>query len=290
MKALLGAIEAGGTEFVCAVAEEAGPILVDKRIIPTTTPSDTLAEAIRFFSPYRLRSLGVACFGPIDLKGGTITTTPKAEWSGTEIVRPLQQALNVPVGFDTDVNGAALGEGRYGAGIGKDPLVYVTVGTGIGAGVLISGRPVHGRMHPEAGHMSVKRHPDDLFVGSCPYHSDCLEGLASGPAIHARWGSPGQDIPTRHPAWKLEAYYLAQALCNMILLLSPQRIVLGGGVMHRADLLSLIHDEVRTRLGGYIPPLEASAAIEDLIVPAALGDNAGIIGALVIAQDAAPGD
>lgn len=287
MKPLLGAIEAGGTELVCGVAEVAGPALVEKRVIRTTTPADTLAEAIRFFSAYRLRSLGVACFGPIDLAAGTITTTPKSGWSGAEIVRPLQQALAVPIAFDTDVNGAALGEARHGAGIGKDPFIYVTVGTGIGAGVLITGRPVHGQMHPEAGHMSVKRHPDDPFVGNCPYHSDCLEGLASGAAIHARWGSPGQDLPTGHPAWKLEAYYLAQAACNMIFLLSPQRIVLGGGVMTRGDLFHLVYDEARSRLGGYIPPLEPTAAIEDLIVPASLGDDAGIIGALEMAQDAA---
>lgn len=286
MKSLLGAIEAGGTEFVCAVAEEAGPVLVERRIIPTTTPAQTLAEVVRFFAGYPLRSIGVACFGPLDLEQGTITTTPKPGWSGAEIVRPLLEALNVPVAFDTDVNGAALGEARHGAGVGMDPLIYVTVGTGIGAGVLVAGRPIHGQMHPEAGHMSVKRRSDDSFGGVCPYHSDCLEGLASGPAIHARWGSTGQDIPPGHPAWELEAYYLAQALSNMILLISPERIVVGGGVMRSHDLFQLVHSEVRACLGGYIPRLEAFAAIEDLIVPPSLGDDSGIVGALVMAQEA----
>jgi fructokinase len=290
MNPLLGAIEAGGTKFVCGVAEDPGPDLVGKQVFQTTSPEATLAEVIRFFSAYRLRSLGLACFGPLDLRAGLITTTPKPGWAGVEIVRSLAESLKVPVAFDTDVNGAAIGEGRHGAGIGKDSVVYMTVGTGIGVGVLIGGRPVHGQMHPEAGHMSVKRHPDDPFAGNCPYHSDCLEGLASGSALRERWGSPGQELPVGHQAWNLEAYYLARAMCNLILLLSPERIAVGGGVMNCDGLLGLVQTEVRTRLGGYISPLEASGAIEDLIVPAALGDDAGIIGALEMAQGAAQED
>jgi len=287
MNALLGAIEAGGTEFVCAVAERAGPILAARRVIPTTSPAKTLAEAVDFFSGYRLRALGVACFGPVDLEQGRITTTPKPGWRHAEIVRPLRAALNVPIAFETDVNGAALGEGHHGAGRGRDPLIYVTVGTGIGAGVLVGGRPVHGLMHPEAGHMSVRRHPDDQFPGMCPFHSDCLEGLASGPAIEARWGSSGQDLPVGHPAWSLEAYYLAEALCNLVYVISPQKIVLGGGVMNQAELLSLIRGETQARLGGYLAPLDRPGAIAALVVPAELGDDAGIVGALELARKAA---
>lgn len=284
---LLGAIEAGGTEFVCAVAERAGPALLARQVIPTTTPGDTLSAAVEFLSVHPLRAVGVACFGPVDLAAGRITTTPKPGWREVEIVRPLQEALHTPVAFDTDVNAAALGEGRHGAGRGRDPLVYVTVGTGIGAGALVGGAPIHGLLHPEAGHMSVRRHPDDRFPGTCPYHADCLEGMASGPAIAARWGSPGQRLPAGHPAWALEAFYLAQGLCNIIFSLSPTRIVLGGGVMNREELLPMIWTEVRAGLGGYVAPLEPAGAIEDLIVMAALGDDAGIVGALELAREAA---
>lgn len=287
MKSLLGAIEAGGTEIVCAVAEEPGPALVAKRIIPTTTPKETLSKAVEFFSGYRLRALGVACFGPLDMLEGRITATTKTAWRYAEVVGPLQEALRVPVALDTDVNGAALGESRHGAGRGKDPLVYVTVGTGIGAGILVGGVPVHGLMHPEAGHMSIRRHPDDAFRGVCSYHSDCLEGLASGPAIEARWGTPGKDLSDGHPAWDLEAYYLADALCNMTYVISPQRIVIGGGVMNRVELLPLIRRHTRVSLGGYIAPLDQAEAIEDLIVAAELGDDAGVVGALELAQGAA---
>ncbi len=287
MKTLLGAIEAGGTEFVCAVAEQAGPALAAKRIIPTTTPAETLSEVIRFLSDFRLRSLGIACFGPLDMLEGRITSTTKVAWRGAEIVRPLKDALDVPVALDTDVNGAALGESRHGAGGAKDPLLYLTVGTGIGVGVLVGGRPVHGLMHPEGGHMSVRRHPDDTFGGICSYHGDCLEGLASGPAIEARWGIPGQDLPADHPAWSLEAHYLAEAVCNLVYVITPQRIVLGGGVMNRDELIPSIRRQAQVSLGGYIAPLDSPEAIEDLVVPAVLGDDAGIVGALELAREAA---
>jgi fructokinase len=286
MKALLGGIEAGGTEFVCAVAELPGTDLVTRRTIPTTTPEETIRSVVEFLSSFSLRGLGVACFGPIDLQEGRITTTPKPGWRGVEIVRPLQEALRVPVNFDTDVDGAALGEARHGAGRGRDPLVYVTVGTGIGAGILVGGRPVHGLLHPEAGHMSVARHPEDGFQGSCPFHADCLEGLASGPAIRAHWGSPGQDLPQDHPAWDLEAYYLAEAVCNMIFILSPRRIVLGGGVMNQPRVLPLTRAHIRQRLAGYLAPLDSPEAVDDLVVAAELGDDAGIVGALELAGEA----
>jgi fructokinase len=283
---LLAAVEAGGTEFVCAVAERAGPRLLDRMVIPTTTPAETLLAVIEFLSRYRLKALGMACFGPLDLQLGRITSTTKIAWRNADIGGPLREALGVPIALDTDVNGAALGERSHGAGAGKDPLVYATVGTGIGVGVLVGGSPVHGLMHPEGGHMTVRRHQDDSFAGMCVYHADCLEGMASGPALEARWGARGQDLPVDHPAWELEAYYLAEALCNMIYLITPQRIVLGGGVMNQEGLLPSIRRQVRTSLAGYIAPLDSSEAIADLIVPAGLGDDAGIVGALELAQRA----
>jgi fructokinase len=285
-----GGIEAGGTEFVCAVTTECGVEIGDKIIIGTTTPSQTLERVISFFRRYSLRSLGVACFGPLDLKEGRITTTPKPGWTDTEIVIPLQKALSVPVGFDTDVNGAALGEARHGAGQGKDPLVYMTIGTGIGAGILVHGKLIHGLVHPEAGHTLIRRHPEDPYPGVCPYHSDCLEGLASGPAIERRWGQPGSELSPEHPAWDLEAYYLAQSMCSLICVLSPQRIILGGGVMNQSQLFPLIRAKMRELLGGYIKsPAILSPEVDSFIVPAALGDDAGIVGALELARDSEPG-
>jgi len=289
MSAVYGAIEAGGTKFVCAVAVSPGPDLVTKQIIPTTTPDQTLGKAIEFFRGHPVVALGIACFGPLDLGRGRIGATPKMGWVGAEVVRPFREALGVPIRFETDVNGAALGEARHGAGRGMDPLVYVTVGTGIGVGVLISGRPVHGMMHPEAGHLFVKRHVDDSFHGSCPYHGDCLEGMASGPAIEARWGSPAPALPAGHPAWELEAYYLSQAMCDLIYVVSPRRIVLGGGVMNHEGLLARIRAGTQALLADYVQPLASPRILDDLIVPAALGDNAGIVGALELAFEAAGG-
>lgn len=288
MARLLGGIEAGGTEFVCGVATVRSTDIVDKVIIQTTTPSETLQRVIDFFRGYSLHSLGIACFGPVDLAAGRITTTPKPGWTNTDIVGPLREALGVPIRFDTDVNGAALGEARHGAGQGKDPLVYMTIGTGIGAGMLVNGYLVHGLVHPEAGHTLIRRHPDDRYVGGCPYHSDCLEGLASGPAIERRWGSPGRELAPEHPAWDLEAFYLAQGMCSLVCVLSPQRIILGGGVMNQAQLLPLIRAKTRELLGGYINNSAIlSAEIDTFIVPASLGDDAGIIGALELAGDEA---
>jgi fructokinase len=281
-----GGIEAGGTEFVCAVATQGSMEVADRIVIPTTTPSQTLEQVIGFFGRYSLHSLGVACFGPVDLKEGRITTTPKPGWTDTEIVTPLQKALSVPVRFDTDVNGAALGEARHGAGQGRDPLVYMTIGTGIGAGLLVHGKLVHGLVHPEAGHILIRRHPEDPYPGACPYHGDCLEGLASGPAIERRWGHPGRELHSEHPAWHLEAYYLAQSMCSLICVLSPQRIILGGGVMNQSQLFPLIRAKMQELLGGYInSPAILSPEVDSFIVPAALGDDAGIVGALELARD-----
>ncbi|MBN1313002.1 MAG: ROK family protein [Anaerolineae bacterium] len=286
-----GGIEAGGTEFVCAVAADRGSKLADKTILKTTSPEETLNKVITFFQGYTLNSLGIACFGPVDLANGRITTTPKTEWIDTEIVRPLHEALGVPIRFDTDVNGAALGESRHGAGQGNDPLVYMTIGTGIGAGILVNGTPIHGLIHPEAGHMPVRRHPDDPYQGGCPYHGDCLEGLASGPAIERRWGRSPRDLSPDHEAWPLQAYYLAQAMCTLVCVVSPRRIILGGGVMNQLQLFPLIRAKTRELLGGYInSPAILTSAIEQFIVPPELGDNAGIVGALELAFEVWDGD
>src|SRR5258708_4861136 len=242
---LYGGIEAGGTKFVCAVADHPNSEFFDKTSFPTTMPDETLKRSIEFFKRYSLKALGVGSFGPIDLNlnsptYGYITATPKAGWQNTDLLGPLMNALNVPIGFDTDVNGAALSEFAYGVSNKHDSLVYFTVGTGIGGGIVVDGKPVHGLMHPEVGHIPVKRHPDDSFVGNCPYHGDCLEGMASGPAIRARWGAAAETFPVDHPAWELEAYYLAQAVCSVAYVVSPNRVVLGGGVMHQTQLLPAI--------------------------------------------------
>lgn len=272
---------------MCAVATQRGEA-ADKTIIPTTSPAETIQKAIEYFRPYALRSLGIACFGPVDLAGGRITTTPKPGWQNTEVLRPFQEALGIPIRFDTDVNGAALGEARHGAGQGKDPLVYMTIGTGIGTGLLVNGGLVHGLVHSEGGHIVVRRRPDDTYEGICPYHGDCLEGLATGPAIARRWGRAAQELERDHPAWDLEAYYLAQAMCALVCILSPQRIILGGGVMNQTQLFPLVRAKTREMLNGYInsPAILSDTGLEGLIVPPALGDDAGVIGALELAYDA----
>ena len=290
-------IEAGGTKFVCAAGSGPESILAEARF-PTTTPAATLAAAIEFFQAQQARfgpprAVGIASFGPLDARPGSptygwITSTPKPGWANVNLVGPLRQALGVPAGFDTDVNGAALSEGRWGAGQGLDNLVYLTVGTGIGGGALVDGRPIHGLLHPEMGHIRVPHDwQADPFPGSCPYHADCLEGLASGPAIEARWGRAGSELPSDHPAWTLEAHYLAQGLANLVLSLSPQRLILGGGVMEQAQLFPLIRAEVRRLLNGYIQSPWLEDRLDEYIVPPGLGARAGVLGALALAEAAA---
>ena len=292
-------IEAGGTKFVCAAGSGPGDLLAETRF-PTTTPAATLGAAIEFFQAQRARfgpprALGIASFGPLDPQPGSpsygsITSTPKPGWANVSLLGPLQQALGVPAGFDTDVNAAALGEGRWGAGQGQGNLVYLTVGTGIGGGGLVDGRPIHGLLHPEMGHMRVPHDRSaDPFAGCCPYHGDCLEGLASGPAIEQRWGQPGESLPAGHPAWALEARYLAQGVANLVLTLSPQRIVLGGGVMAQARLFPLIRAEVRRLLNGYIRSPWLEGRLDEYIVPPGLGTRSGVLGALALAEAAAGG-
>jgi fructokinase len=287
---LYGALEAGGTKMVCAVGDEQGNIL-ERVSLPTRTPEETMPEMLAFYRGKDLSALGVGCFGPVDLDRGSptygsILATPKLPWRDYPIVRRFEEALGLPVGFDTDVNAAALGEATWGCTRGLSSSIYVTVGTGVGVGVVIDGRPYHGMMHPEAGHLFVARHPDDpMPQGVCPYHPNCLEGLASGPAIERRWGKKAQELSDRPEVWTLEAYYIAQALCGYMMILSPQRIILGGGVTHQEHLLPLVREEVRRQLGGYLVG-KALDDLEDYIVPVSLNDNQGVMGAVRLAMDA----
>ena len=289
---LYGAIEAGGTKFVCAVGT--GPDdLRATTTFPTTTPEETLARAISFFEeqPARPEALGIGAFGPVDPDPasptyGYITSTPKPGWANTDFAHAMSEALGVPVAFDTDVNAAAVGEHRWGAAQGLDTFVYITVGTGIGGGGLVGGRRLHGLIHPEMGHMFIPRHPDDPFEGTCPFHGDCFEGMACGPAVERRWGQPGHELPPDHPAWEIEAHYLAYGLANIIVTLSPQRIVMGGGVMHQAGLFPLIRTKVQAVLNDYVTSPALGGGIDGYIVPPGLGDRAGALGALALAAEA----
>lgn len=287
---IYGALEAGGTKMVCAVGDETGKILA-RITVPTGTPEETLPPMIDFFRQYPIEALGIGCFGPVDLEKhsptyGRITTTPKLTWQDYNIVGAFRDALRVPVGFDTDVNAAALGEATFGCTRDLEHSIYITVGTGVGVGVIIDGKPYHGMLHPEGGHILLSRHPSDpLPSGVCPYHPNCLEGLAAGPSLEARWGKPGAALSDLPEVWELEAYYIAQALMNYILILSPQRIVLGGGVMKQPTLLPLVRRQVIAQLNGYVQ----GKGLEDpdrYIVSPSLSDNQGILGALQLAKNA----
>lgn len=286
----LGAIEAGGTKFVVAVGNEEGEVL-KRHAFPTTTPQETLGNIFQFFDGENIEALGLGCFGPIDpdLKSetyGYITTTPKPGWRHFNIVGALQEHYpGLPIGFDTDVNGACLGEAYFGAAKGLDSALYLTIGTGIGGGAIVEGNLVHGLLHPEMGHMYLEQREDDHYKGKCPYHGTCFEGLAAGPAVEERWGVKGKDLPVDHPAWDLEAWYIAQALAIYVLTLSPKKIILGGGIMHQSQLFPMIEKYLQERLNGYIQKDEIiTDAIKDYIVWPALGDNAGVCGALALAK------
>lgn len=291
---LWGGIEAGGTKFVCMVGS--GPEGVQaEETFPTTTPDETLGRAVHFFrrqtSGRPLSGLGVASFGPVDLDPasptyGYITTTPKLGWAHTDVVGMLRQALDVPVAFDTDVNCAAYGEYRWGAAQGLAPSIYLTVGTGIGGGIISQGRPLHGLVHPEIGHMLVPHNRErDPYAGCCPYHGDCLEGLASGPALAKRWGRPAESLPGEHPAWELEAHYIALAVTNLVLSCSPRRVVIGGGVMQQRELFPLVRSKVQSLLNGYVQSPQIIQEIDRYIVPPGLGNRAGVLGAIALAMD-----
>jgi len=295
---MVGGIEAGGTKFVCAVG--AGPDAIPARVeFPTTSPSETIGRVVEFFREqakrHPLKAIGIGTFGPVDLDPrsptfGHLTSTPKESWERTDMVGPVRAALGLPVAVDTDVNAAALGEKRWGAAREVDTFVYLTVGTGIGGGGMVEGRLIHGLMHPEMGHMMIPHDRQaDPFEGVCRFHHDCLEGLACGPAIEARWGKRAEHLPANHAAWPLEAKYLALGVTNLINVLSPQRIILGGGVMQQPWVLPLIQREVVRLLKGYFPLPELLQHMDRYLAPPRLGKNAGVLGALALALDLIPG-
>lgn len=284
---LLGALEAGGTKMVMAVGDENGRIL-EQAQVPTQTPSITMPQIIGYFKEKNIEALGIGSFGPVDLDRnsktyGFITSTPKLAWANYDLVGTIRKELNIPIGFDTDVNASALGEATWGSMKGLPSGIYITIGTGIGVGVYSEGKLLHGMLHPEAGHILLNKHPEDTFTGVCPYHPNCLEGLASGPAIEKRWGKKAYELKDQSEVWEMEAYYIAQGLVSYILTLSPHKIVLGGGVMHQEQLFPLIQSKVKELLNGYIKTSQLEH-IEDYIVPAALKDDQGIMGCLQLAK------
>lgn len=294
---LIAAVEAGGSKFKCAVGTGPDDLRIRAQIA-TTTPHETLREMMEFLDSAARQlgpfsAIGVGSFGPIDLNErsetwGYITTTPKEGWQFTDLLGSLRECFHVPIGFDTDVNAAALGEFTWGYGRNCDPLVYLTVGTGIGGGVLLNKIPLHGSLHPEIGHlhvpqvMSAAPQPD----GICPFHGNCLEGLISGPAIAARWGAPAESFPPEHECWGEFATLMALGLANLTLTLSPQRIILGGGVMRQGQLYPMIREELQRLLNGYLQTPELMEGVEWFVAPPGLGEDSGLMGALALGQNA----
>jgi fructokinase len=291
---LYGGIEGGGTKFICLVGRSPDEI-VDESRFPTTTPRETLQRVTEFFTPYvhsnKLKSIGLGSFGPVDVDTesptfGFITTTPKLNWANTDILGTLKGELCLPISIDMDVAASALGEYRWGAIQGLDPSLYLTIGTGIGGSYILNSKPLRGLVSLEMGHVYL---PHDLrldpFPGSCPYHGDCFEGLANGPAIQARFSQPAESLPDDHPFWELEAGYIAYALANYIFTLPPKRIVLGGGVMHREFLYSKIRTKLYTLLNNYLSHPSLTSCLDNYIVPPALGYRSGVLGALALAID-----
>ena len=295
-KQIFGGVEAGGTKFICATGDGSEKLCIMVEI-PTREPESTIREAVGFFRSQsqageRLAGVGVGSFGPLELNTGApdyghILTTPKAGWNNLDIRGEFARALDLPVVIDTDVNAAVMGESQWGAARGLRHCLYVTVGTGIGVGSIIDGRILHGEFHPEMGHMLIPISPDELegFGGICPFHQSCVEGLASGAAIVSRWGSKLADLPQEHPAWRLEAQYLAVFLSNLTFALQPQRIVIGGGVMNET-LLSLIRGRLPVTLAGYRPSLATAESVADYLVLPALDGRAGVLGAIAMATQA----
>lgn len=285
---MYGSIEAGGTKFVCAIGNNKLEIL-DRASFPTTIPDKTMKQVIDFFNPYQdqLESIGVGSFGPIDLNRksetyGYITSTPKLAWQNFDFVGTLKKHFDVPIAWTTDVNAACYGEYVSGNGKGLSSIVYYTVGTGIGGGALQNGVFVEGFSHPEMGHMLVKRHPEDTFVGNCPFHHDCLEGMAAGPAIEKRTGTKGQDLSSDDPVWEIEADYIAQCAYNTTLMFAPDIIIFGGGVMKQDHMKKKVQEKFAKLVNHYVN----TPVVEEYIVTPKLGDNAGTIGALALAQNA----
>jgi fructokinase len=296
MTALLGAIEAGGTKFICAAARDVHTILAEKRI-DTTTPAATLGAALDFFAAVTaelgsVAAIGIASFGPVDVRAsspnfGRMLATPKPGWAQVELLTPFATRFGCPVALDTDVNAAALAENLYGAARGCDVTAYLTVGTGVGGGLVVHGRTVRGALHPEMGHIRVLRHERDReFEGTCPFHGDCLEGMASGTAIRARYGVPLSGLPAGHEAPQIIGYYLGQLAASLVLLVSPERIVFGGGVMAHPGLLEELRSTTARLLSGYGGAGSEPGALEALIVTPGLGERSGIVGALALAEAA----
>ncbi|HEY2052569.1 MAG TPA: ROK family protein [Solirubrobacterales bacterium] len=279
----VGGIEAGGTHWNCGISGgEGGAELARVETFPTTTPAETIGRAVEFFAAQPdLEALGVGLFGPVEVRRdsprwGTILRTPKPGWADTDVTGALAAALVVPIALDTDVNAAAVGEWRHGAARGLETFVYLTVGTGIGGGVFANGRPVHGLLHPEVGHMMVPHDRSrDPFAGCCPFHGDCLEGLASGTAMRERWGRPAEEL-TDPEAWDLEAEYLALGLANVVLVLSAERIVLGGGVGRAPGLIERVRTRLQEVLAGYVPAPP--------VVAPGLGPHSGLVGAIELSR------
>jgi len=291
VSALFGGVETGGTWCVCALARGPGEIEAEEEF-PTGDPDATLARIVEFFRAHPgAQAIGVGSFGPVDLNRGSatwgyVTSTPKPGWRHVSVAGVIRDELNLPVAFDTDVNAAALAEYRWGAGRGVGSVCYLTVGTGIGAGLIIDGRPWHGLVHPEPGHMRVPHdHERDPFPGSCPIHGDCWEGLAAGGAIAARWQATPAELAPDHPAWALEAEYLALGILNLALVTSAERIVVGGGVLKAPGVLGMIRGRIPELLAGYLEAPELGPEIDRYVVPPELGDRAGVLGAIALAQD-----
>jgi fructokinase len=284
-KQLLGGIEAGGTKFVCSVGT-ADLTIVERVSFPTTTPDETMKLVIKFFKQYPIKAIGIGSFGPIDIHPesstyGFITSTPKLAWRNYNFIGAIKQHFDIPIAWTTDVNAAAYGEYVAGSGQGLNSCIYYTIGTGIGAGAIQNGHFIEGYSHPEMGHTLVRRHPEDDYRGNCPYHHDCLEGMAAGPALEGRSGQKGQDLAENHKLWDLEAYYLAQAAYNTTLMLAPEIIIFGGGVMKQQHLLPKIHQAFEKLVNGYVktPPLS------EYIVTPFLNDDPGTIGCLALAKE-----
>lgn len=287
---ILGSIEAGGTKFVCGIGNENGEV-IERISLPTRTPNETMPEVIAFFQKYMVDAIGIGTFGPIDINKssstyGYILNTPKLAWQHYPLLQVVKEALPVPIRFTTDVNAAALGEYQFGAAKDLKSCLYITIGTGIGAGAVLNGALLEGLSHPEMGHILVRRHPEDSFEGCCPFHKDCFEGLAAGPAIEQRWGKKGVDLSDRKDVWELEAFYIAQSLVQYIMILVPEKIIIGGGVAHQASIFPLVRDNVKTLVNGYFNQNELNEHIDDYIVPPSLKDNAGLVGRFVLAKEA----
>lgn len=286
---LFGVLEAGGTKMVCAIGDEKGTIK-DRISIPTETPEITMPKLLNYFRANPVDAIGIGTFGPADLNEesptyGYITTTPKLAWRNFDIRGAFVKEFAVPVGFDTDVNAAALGEATFGCMKGVGNGIYITIGTGVGVGVLVNHHLLHGMLHPEGGHILLEKNPLDTFSGCCPYHSTCFEGLAAGPSIEKRYGKKAIELKDNAEVWELEAEYIAKALVNYILILSPERIVLGGGVMHQEQLFPLIREKTLKLLNGYVNTKQIND-IEHYIVAPTLNDNQGILGCIRLAMDA----